>query len=142
MSDILKKVEESFLTKKQFEILRLRAKGLKQKDIAKILGTSRENVSMLEKKAKEKIHKARITLELFETLDPVEVEIKEGTNIFDIPKIIFREADKQGIHVIYNTNCLIELIKIFAHDKIYSFKVRENFKIKILRNGKVVINVK
>ncbi len=142
MSEILKKVEKSFLTKKQYEILRLRAKGLKQKEIAEILGTSRENVSILEKRAKEKIERARITLELFEMLDPIDVEIKEGTNLYDIPKIIYREADRHGIHIIYNTNCLIELIKTFAHDKIYSFKVRESFKIRILRNGKVLINVK
>ncbi len=138
----MKKVEKSFLTKKQFEVLMLRAKGLKQKDIAKILGTSRENISILEKKAKEKIEKARNTLELFEMLDPIDLEIKEGTNVYEIPRLIFREADKHGIRIIYNTTCLIELIKTFAHDKIYSFKVRENFKIRILRNGKVLINVK
>lgn len=42
------------LTEKQYRILELRSKGYTQAQIAKILSTSRSNVSMLEKAALEK----------------------------------------------------------------------------------------
>ncbi len=42
---------KSFLTEQQIRVLQLRAKGLKQSEIAEILGTSRANVSILERRA-------------------------------------------------------------------------------------------
>ncbi|RLG55442.1 MAG: transcriptional regulator, partial [Candidatus Hydrothermarchaeota archaeon] len=73
--------KESFLTEKQIKVLELRAKGYTQEQIAKILGTSRVNVTILEKKAKENVEKARKTIELFESLTPIKVTIKKDANI-------------------------------------------------------------
>jgi len=102
---------KSFLTEQQLKILQLRAKGLKQSEIAEILGTSRANVSILEKRAMEKIEKAKNTLLLWEQLNSkVAVEVKKGEDIFKVPGEIFKQADKVGIKVPYTTAEIIAFL--------------------------------
>ena len=131
--------KESFLTEKQIKVLELRAKGYTQEQIAKILGTSRVNVTILEKKAKENVEKARKTIELFESLTPIKVTIKKDANIFDIPEMIFSEADKHGIEIIYNSTSIIGLVRRSAGDKIFGNRVIRDFEILILRSGKIIV---
>ncbi len=131
--------KESFLTEKQIKVLELRAKGYTQEQIAKILGTSRVNVTILEKKAKENVEKARKTIELFESLTPIKVTIKKDANIFEIPQIIFSEADKHGIEVVYNSTSIIGMVRRSAGDKIFGNRVIRDFEILILRSGKIIV---
>ncbi|RLG59328.1 MAG: transcriptional regulator [Candidatus Hydrothermarchaeota archaeon] len=131
--------KESFLTEKQIKVLELRAKGYTQEQIAKILGTSRVNVTILEKKAKENVEKARKTIELFESLTPIKVTIKKDANIFEIPQIIFSEADKHGIEIVYNSTSIIGMVRRSAGDKIFGNRVIRDFEILILRSGKIIV---
>lgn len=86
---------KSFLTEQQIRVLQLRAKGLKQSEIAEILGTSRANVSILERRALEKIEKARNTLLLWEQINSkISVEVKKGEDIFQVPEKLFKKADE------------------------------------------------
>ncbi|WP_297518933.1 Tfx family DNA-binding protein [Thermococcus sp.] len=95
---------KSFLTEHQIKILRLRAKGLKQSEIAEMLGTSRANVSILERRALEKIEKARNTLLLWEQINSkISLDVKAGEDIFTVPERLFRKADELGIKVPYST---------------------------------------
>ncbi|WP_456422869.1 Tfx family DNA-binding protein [Thermococcus sp.] len=95
---------KSFLTEQQIKILRLRARGLKQSEIAELLGTSRANVSILERRALEKIEKARNTLLIWEQINSkVSVEVKRGDDIFEIPDRLFNKADRLGVKVPYST---------------------------------------
>ncbi|MFA4646712.1 Tfx family DNA-binding protein [Pyrococcus kukulkanii] len=102
---------KTFLTDQQIKVLILRAKGLKQSEIAEILGTSRANVSILEKRALEKIEKARNTILLWEQINSkVQVKVRAGEDIFNIPEKLFREADKAGIKVPYSTAEIIAFL--------------------------------
>jgi len=95
---------KSFLTEQQIKILRLRAKGLKQSEIAEMLGTSRANISILERRALEKIEKARNTLLLWEQINSrISLDVKAGEDIFTVPERLFRKADELGIKVPYST---------------------------------------
>jgi len=95
---------KTFLTEQQIRILRLRAKGLKQSEIAEILGTSRANISILEKRALEKIEKAKNTLLLWEQINSkVAIEVKKGEDIFMVPDRLFKKADEVGVKVPYTT---------------------------------------
>jgi hypothetical protein len=132
-------VKEMFLTEKQLKILALRSEGLTQEEIAKKLGTSRENVTITEKRARENIEKARRTILAYERLNPILMTIEEGTDIFNIPRKIFREADKHGIKVLHNTTSLIGMLRRKASGKILGNKVNKTFKILILRSGKIEI---
>ncbi|RLG58190.1 MAG: transcriptional regulator, partial [Candidatus Hydrothermarchaeota archaeon] len=99
----------------------------------------RVNVTILEKKAKENVEKARKTIELFESLTPIKVTIKKDANIFEIPQIIFSEADKHGIEVVYNSTSIIGMVRRSAGDKIFGNRVIRDFEILILRSGKIIV---
>jgi len=102
---------KSFLTEQQIRILRLRARGLKQSEIAELLGTSRANVSILERRALEKVEKARNTLLLWEQINSkVSVEVKRGDDIFEVPDRLFRKADDLGVKVPYSTAEIIAFL--------------------------------
>ena len=95
---------KSFLTEQQIKILRLRARGMKQSEIAEMLGTSRANISILERRALEKIEKARNTLLLWEQINSrISLDVKAGEDIFTVPERLFRKADELGIKVPYST---------------------------------------
>ncbi len=102
---------KSFLTDHQIKILQLRAKGLRQNEIAELLGTSRANVSILERRALEKIEKARNTLLIWEQINSkVSVKVKRGEDIFQVPERLFRKADKLGVKVPYSTAEIIAFL--------------------------------
>ncbi|WP_324735122.1 Tfx family DNA-binding protein [Thermococcus sp. SY098] len=102
---------KSFLTEQQIRILQLRAKGLKQSEIAELLGTSRANVSILEHRALEKIEKARNTLLIWEQINSkISVEVKKGEDIFTIPAKLFKKADELKIKVPYSTAEIIAFL--------------------------------
>lgn len=128
---------DSFLTPSQIKVLELRAQGLTQDEVAELIGTTRVNVSITEKRAKENVEKARNTLRTFEMLHPVVLSIPRGTDLFQVPVLIFREADKHGVKVLYNTTSLIGILRRRAKAKIIGNRVAEGFKILILRGGKV-----
>lgn len=128
---------KSFLTPKQLEVLKLRGRGYTQEEISRKLRTTRENVTITEKRARENVERARATIEAFDMLDPVEMKVGAGAEIFDIPKAIFREADRHEIKVLHNTTSLIGIIRRKLGAKISSNRVAEGFKVLILRSGKV-----
>lgn len=89
----------------------MRSKGLKQSEIAEVLGTSRANISILEKRALEKIEKAKNNLLLWEQINSkVTVEVKRGEDIFEVPNEVFKKADKLGIKVPYTTAEIIAFL--------------------------------
>jgi len=95
---------KSFLTEQQIKILRLRAKGMKQSEIAELLGTSRANVSILERRALEKIEKAKNTILIWEQIhSKISVEVRKGEDIFTVPERLFERADRLGVKVPYST---------------------------------------
>ena len=59
---------------------------------------------------KENIEKAKNTLRIYEgIMAPLRITVKEGTDVFQIPKIIYKESNKLGIHVKYNSLELVDL---------------------------------
>jgi Tfx family DNA-binding protein len=124
------------LTEKQYRILELRSKGYTQAQIAKILGTSRSNVSMLEKAALEKIRLAKETLKLYQELNSAAVvTIEAGTHLVDIPGIILRKADEANVKLRANFTLIYDMLRYKAgqRGKITDRKI----KILIMRDGSI-----
>ena len=97
------KIEESpdsFLTDRQLEVLRLRQQGCSQQDIAERLGTTRSNISILEKRAHQNIARAERTLQQWMMIRaPITCRAKAGTDVFDLPRMIFAAADEKGMRL-------------------------------------------
>ena len=129
---------KSFLTKRQIMVLRLRQSGLTQDEIARRIKTTRANVSLIEKRAKENIDRSRETLKEWESIvSPVRITIKKGTDVMKIPEIVFSEADKGGIHVKANSLDLIARIKKEKGSAISNRTLEEDMEVDITDTGEV-----
>lgn len=112
-------VKDTFLTKMQARVLELRAKGLTQAEIAKQLKTSRANVCILERRARQNIARAERTLKLSaKLLAPVVLKIKPGDDIMSMPRRLFSAADAAKVNVKLDTPALIAKIRKEAQDKL------------------------
>ena len=100
-----------FLTPKQLEILKLRHDGKTQREIAMLLGTTRENVSIVEKRARENVRKAKKTLDAYERIMAVEINLRGINDVVKIPKAVFKEADAISIKVAHSATDILELIE-------------------------------
>ncbi len=137
---IEKSKDESFLTEQQIKVLKLKSKGYSQAEIAKLLGTTRANICTLEKRAMKNLIKAMNTIKIFENLFPIEISIEKGEDLFDIPKKIFKVADKHGIKIDETTTTLIERIRTLASKRINGRVVEKDFKIRLTRFGSIKIS--
>lgn len=105
-----------FLTPRQLEILKLRQAGKTQEEIAGLLGTTRENISIAEKRARENVKKARRTLEAYERLTAIEVDLKDIKDPVKIPRAIFTEADRRSIKVAHSATDILEMINAYTEE--------------------------
>ncbi len=123
------------LNEKQFQVLRLRAKGLSQLETAKQLGTTRANVSMIELRARKKVQKAKETFQAYESLQILHnVIVEKGTRLHDLPSVVLRLGDRLHIHIQSNLVEIIRMAKslepscvrngVLARDLLFTFNQR------------------
>jgi Tfx family DNA-binding protein len=131
-------MKDGLLTERQREVLRYRKQGLTQQQIADIIATSKANVCTIEKSAMENIRRAKETLDFLYTLDSTHLcTIASGTDLLDVPAIIFSEAEKLNIKVKYDT---ISLINHLRESKPKSYTARslfENVETYITNDGEI-----
>lgn len=91
---------DSLLTEKQLSVLKLRLQGLSQMEIAEIMGTTRSNISILEKRANQNIARAERTLQQWMMIRaPISLQVRAGIDVFDLPKMIFEAADQKSLRL-------------------------------------------
>ena len=130
--------ETNVLTRRQAEVLALREHGLRQRDIADRLGTSRANVSNIESSARENVAKATETVGFAEALSaPVRVEIPPETDLYDVPNLIFDAADEAGIKVSYTAPDLMKRISDGASTAIEGRNVKTRLFVSLTTEGGV-----
>ena len=94
------KSRDSFLTERQLKVLQMRLSGRSQQEVADSFGTTRSNISILEKRAHQNIARAERTLQQWMTLRaPISVKAQAGTDVFELPKMIFAAADEKGMRL-------------------------------------------
>jgi Tfx family DNA-binding protein len=129
-------MKEGLLTERQKEVLRYRKQGLTQQQIADIIDTSKANVCTIEKSAMENIRRAKETLEFLYTLDATHLcTIQSGTDLLEVAPIIYREAEKIGIKVKYDTISLINKIRDSSPERFKARYIRENIDVYINDEG-------
>ena len=128
----------SFLTNTQIKVLKLRKKGLTQEEIAKLMNTSRANICMIERRARENIEKAKNTLKIYKNIiSPIKLVIDRDTDVFQIPKLIYETSNKHNIHINYNSLELIDMIHNNMKNHIEKRIVKKPFVINILEDGNI-----
>lgn len=131
---------DTFLTESQARVLELRSKGLTQSDIANKLKTSRANICILERRAKENIAKAQRTLKFAAKLQaPVVLKVKPSDDILEVPKLLFKAADAAKIRVKLSTPHIIAIIQKATSGKLHGRTVTQQFDIVITSDGEIFI---
>ena len=68
--------------------------------MADSLGTTRSNISILEKRAHQNIGRAELTLQQWMMLRaPISLHVKAETDVFELPKMIFAAADEKQMRL-------------------------------------------
>jgi len=130
----------SHLTSRQISVLRLRRKGLSQQDVAELLGTTRSNVSILEKRALQNVARARATLKEWTMIQaPVSLTVPAGTDVFEVPALIFREADKSKIKLDMNSVDIVVQIKRKAPEALRTRVILRDLEVAVTEDGLVLV---
>ncbi|BDC36387.1 MAG: Tfx family DNA-binding protein [Candidatus Methanoliparum thermophilum] len=134
------KNNNTILTDKQIKILKLRKEGLSQTEIAKMMRTTKQNISSIERTVWRKIEQAKNTLLFAKILEsPLIITIKKNSTIDEAIKKIYETADKNGIHIIYDKISLIKNIKESIGERIHHRKILIDLTIGITDTGDVLI---
>jgi Tfx family DNA-binding protein len=132
--------EGSVLTRRQAEVLALRERGLTQAAIADRLGTSRANVSGVESSARENVEKARETVAFVSALAaPVRVEIAAGTDLYDVPGMVYDACDAAGVKVNHTAPDLMRIVSEAAADAVRGRKVHRDLLVGVTTDGTVEV---
>lgn len=130
--------DENVLTRRQAEVLALREHGLRQLDIANLLGTSRANVSNIEGSARKNVEKATETVNFAEALGaPVRVEIPADSDLYEVPNMIYDAADEAEIEVSYTAPDLMKLVSDRASAVVKGRNVKQRLVVSVTDEGTI-----
>lgn len=128
------------LNELQVEILKLRARGLTQAEIAKRLNLSRSYVSMIELRAKRKIKAAEETLKIVSLIQSQElIVIRKGTRLAEIPLVVLKTADKRRIHLKTNIIEIIRMVKLANPPCIRKGRTVRDITFKVSSEGRLIL---
>jgi len=118
----------------------LRNEGYSQEEIATNLGTTKQNISAIEKMARRNVERAENTIKFIRMLEaPVWFEVPDGTLVDDLIGMIYSRADEKGVHVRYDGVALVSRIRDMAGARIRHRVVVMGFEIGITGNGDVLV---
>ncbi len=130
--------QDSVLTYRQAQVLALRERDVSQADIADALGTSRANVSSIEASARENVAKARETVAFAEALQaPVRVRVPEGTDLYDVPQLVYEACDEAGVKVDHTAPDLMKVVSYAAGTAITGRQVAAPLTVSVTSEGVV-----
>ena len=130
--------ETNVLTRRQAEVLALRERGMRQRDIAERLGTSRANVSNVEASARENVTRATETIAFAEAVgSPVRVDVPAGTDLFDVPTLVYDACDDADVKVNHTAPELMTYISEAADGAVEGRAVHEPLLIGVTDDGEV-----
>ncbi len=131
---------ETFLTKRQMQVFELEKRGIGISEMAERLGTSIQNISMLRRKAHEKIERAYATVEFAEAIETgpnLVARMRKGTEISSIPAKIFRIADSGNVKVRVRSWEIIKMLE--EKNKVRKGKLISKASITVMPDGSVMV---
>ncbi|WP_083858589.1 Tfx family DNA-binding protein [Natrialba chahannaoensis] len=138
LAEIGFEADTSVLTNRQAQVLALRERGFSQADIATALGTSRANVSSVEASARENVEKARETVAFAEALRaPVRVHVPTGTDLYDVPNLVYDACDDAGVKVDHTAPDLMKVVSDAAGTAVTGREVSSPLVVGVTSEGVV-----
>lgn len=134
-------IKDTHLTKRQFEVLKMRREGRTLAEIAGKLRTSRSNVSALLRTARENVDKSKNTLKLIETIKwPIKIDVRAGSNVYEVSEMVFRKADEKRIKISHNYSDIVRLItETLGWENLKRRKALRGFSVMVSKEGMVEV---
>ncbi|MCL4344012.1 MAG: Tfx family DNA-binding protein [Nitrososphaerota archaeon] len=130
------RVRFGLLTERQVQILKMRRDGKEYSEIASELGTSVENVFIIEKRALKNIEAARNTLRAANHAGIIgKISIGSGTKLVEIPAYIMAEADRMKVKVMTNFTKIYDDIRYELPGAIKGQELAEGIIVYIMHDG-------
>ena len=132
--------KHGLLTEPQLEVLRLRLTGLSQVEIAGRLKTTRQNISIIERRGRRNLRLAEETIQEFKRLNLASsVKLKPGIHMVDIPRFVVDAADKANVKLKADFTRIYNEIRFKASECVKGTKVVKPITVLILRDGDIEI---
>jgi len=126
------------LTEEQLRVLGFRLDGLKQDEIAVRLGTTRQNVSLVEGRARRNLERAEATLKAYRRLRmAATVELKLNTHLVDVPRMLIDAADAAGVKITIDFALVYKELHDEAGGSIRGTRVVKPILLHVLKDGKI-----
>ncbi|MGC8569369.1 MAG: Tfx family DNA-binding protein [Nitrososphaeria archaeon] len=124
------------LTSRQLHILRLRRLGKGYDEIAKELGTTPENIYIIEKRALRNLKLAFDTIRVATSGDIVlKIKIPAGTKLVNVPPMITSRADEAGIKLRGNFTKIFDDIRYGALGAVKGNVLEKDIYVYVLSDG-------
>lgn len=131
-----KKERIGLLTERQLEILNLRKNNMSYDEIAKRLGTTPENVYILEKRALRNLKLAFETIKAAVAGNIVmKVKFEKGTKLVNIPPLLVSKADEAGIKLKGNFTKIFDDIRYSVPDSISKNELIKDVYFYVMSDG-------
>ena len=132
------RTSNTVVTPRQLRVMRLRSRGLTQAQVAKRLGTSRLNVTILERRAQINLNAAKATIMALEDLSgSKELIIPNGTSVFEATSMILRKADVLRIKVKKNADSILATLRAKRKGSIRGHHLCAPLRVKINPDGTI-----
>jgi Tfx family DNA-binding protein len=132
--------KHGLLTGPQLEVLRLRLTGMSQVEIAGRLKTTRQNISIIERRGRRNLKLAEDTIQEFKKLNlATSVRLRPGVRMVDIPRLVVDAADRAKIKLKADFTRIYNEIRFKASECVRGTKVIKPITVLILGNGDIEI---
>jgi len=129
-----------FLTPQQYEVLRIRLEGKSQEETAAQLGTTRQNISLIERRARNNIRQAEETLNAYkELMKATSLTVDPGTHLIDVPRLVVDAADASGVRLRADFTRIYNEFKFIVPGSVDRTTVIKPIRVLILKDGDIVV---
>jgi len=135
------KENKTFLTDKQIAILKMKKKGMTQAAIARSKKTTRGNICIIEKTALRNVERANNTIKFYKALEaPIWLTVPLGTDLLDVPKMIFKAADKKHIKISIDSAMIIVKLKTQVPYKMHGRLITSEIDVSSDEHGNLTVS--
>ena len=107
-----------------------------QQQVADLIHTSKANVCLIERSARENIQRAKETLEFVNTLDArLLCVVKKGSDLFDSVPLIIEEAQKTGTQMTFDQMDLINRLRDEFPHRIHGRFIKQDIEVFLETSG-------
>ena len=105
-----------------------------------MLGTTRSNISILEKRAHQNIQRAEATLQQWRMIRaPISLKVRAGTDVFDLPGLIFEAADKMSLQLPTTSLDIVVQLRRKAPELFRTRAVQKDVEIYVTESGEILL---